>query len=114
MDLARLPYIPGSDKKFDIFADKINRSGVWIDVFEVGTQCLCADEQVAGDLAGIHALCCQAEYFLLTGCQTGIAIRVGSNRAMRAGHSHSLQHARWIDLAHIEKDIHPAVVWTQM
>jgi hypothetical protein len=35
MDLSRLPYIPGSEKKFDIFADKINRSGVWIDVFEV-------------------------------------------------------------------------------
>jgi biotin carboxyl carrier protein len=34
-DLSRLAYIPGTDKKFDIFADKINRSGVWIDVFEV-------------------------------------------------------------------------------
>ena len=34
-DISRLAYIPGTDKKFDIFADKINRSGVWIDVFEV-------------------------------------------------------------------------------
>lgn len=34
-DLSRLAYIPGTDKKFDIFADEINRSGVWIDVFEV-------------------------------------------------------------------------------
>jgi len=34
-DLSRLAYIPGTDQKFDIFADKINRSGVWIDVFEV-------------------------------------------------------------------------------
>jgi biotin carboxyl carrier protein len=34
-NISRLPYIPGTDKKFDIFADEINRSGVWIDVFEV-------------------------------------------------------------------------------
>ena len=34
-DISRLAFIPGTDKKFDIFADKINRSGVWIDVFEV-------------------------------------------------------------------------------
>jgi len=34
-DVTRLAYIPGTNKKFDIFADKINRSGVWIDVFEV-------------------------------------------------------------------------------
>jgi biotin carboxyl carrier protein len=34
-DITRLAYIPGTEKKFDIFADKINRSGVWIDVFEV-------------------------------------------------------------------------------
>lgn len=35
MDITTLANIPGTDKKFDIFADKINRSGVWIDVFEV-------------------------------------------------------------------------------
>lgn len=35
MDISQLANIPNSDKKFDIFADKINRSGVWIDVFEV-------------------------------------------------------------------------------
>lgn len=35
IDINRLPYIPGTNNKFDIFADKINRSGVWIDVFEV-------------------------------------------------------------------------------
>jgi hypothetical protein len=34
-DISRLAFIPGTEKKFDIFADKINRSGVWIDVFEV-------------------------------------------------------------------------------
>ena len=34
-DITRLPYIPGTNMKFDIFADEINRSGVWIDVFEV-------------------------------------------------------------------------------
>lgn len=34
-DLSRLPYVPGTNTKFDIFADKINRSGVTIDVFEV-------------------------------------------------------------------------------
>jgi len=35
IDITRLASIPSSDEKFDIFADKINRSGVWIDVFEV-------------------------------------------------------------------------------
>lgn len=34
-DITRLAFIPGTSKKFDIFADEINRSGVWIDVFEV-------------------------------------------------------------------------------
>jgi pyruvate/2-oxoglutarate dehydrogenase complex dihydrolipoamide acyltransferase (E2) component len=34
-DLSRLPYVPGTNTKFDIFADKINRSGVTVDVFEV-------------------------------------------------------------------------------
>jgi len=34
-DITRLPYVPGTNNKFDIFADKINRSGVTIDVFEV-------------------------------------------------------------------------------
>lgn len=34
-DIHRLPFIPGTNTKFDIFADEINRSGVWIDVFEV-------------------------------------------------------------------------------
>lgn len=35
-NLAQLPYIPGNEtKKFDIFADEINRNGVNIDVFEV-------------------------------------------------------------------------------
>jgi hypothetical protein len=27
--------VPGTNTKFDIFADKINRSGVTVDVFEV-------------------------------------------------------------------------------
>ena len=35
MDISNMAYIPGSDKKFDIFADKINKSGVMIDVVEV-------------------------------------------------------------------------------
>ncbi len=35
MDVTRLPYVPGSNKKFEIFADEINRSGVTVDVFEV-------------------------------------------------------------------------------
>ncbi len=35
-NLERLPYIPGNDsKKFDIFADEINKGGVNVDVFEV-------------------------------------------------------------------------------
>lgn len=34
-NITRLPYVPGTETKFDIFADEINRSGVWIDVFEV-------------------------------------------------------------------------------
>jgi hypothetical protein len=34
-DITRLPFVPGSNRKFDIFADEINRSGVTIDVFEV-------------------------------------------------------------------------------
>lgn len=35
-NLERLPYIPGNDtKKFEIFADEINKSGVNVDVFEV-------------------------------------------------------------------------------
>lgn len=34
--LERLPYIPGNEtKKFDIFADEINKGGVNVDVFEV-------------------------------------------------------------------------------
>ncbi|MBR9998048.1 MAG: lipoyl domain-containing protein [Cyclobacteriaceae bacterium] len=35
IDITRLPFVPGSNRKFDIFADEINRSGVTIDVFEV-------------------------------------------------------------------------------
>jgi hypothetical protein len=31
----RLPYVPDSDKQFNIWADKINKSGVMIDVIEV-------------------------------------------------------------------------------
>lgn len=34
-DISRLPYVPGTNTKFDIFADEINRSGVTVDVFEV-------------------------------------------------------------------------------
>ena len=34
-DISRLPFIPGGDKKFDIYAAEIERSGVWVDVFEV-------------------------------------------------------------------------------
>lgn len=34
-NISRLAYIPGTNKKFDIYADKIQRSGVWVDVFEV-------------------------------------------------------------------------------
>ena len=34
-DVARLPYVPGTNQKFEIFADEIDRSGVTIDVFEV-------------------------------------------------------------------------------
>ncbi|CAN5578946.1 hypothetical protein BH23BAC1_BH23BAC1_39370 [soil metagenome] len=32
--LERMPYIPGSDKRFELFADKITRGGVRVDVFE--------------------------------------------------------------------------------
>lgn len=35
VDISRLPYVPGSNEKFNIFADEINRSGVMVDVFEV-------------------------------------------------------------------------------
>lgn len=31
----RLPYVPDSDKKFLIWADKINKSGVMVDVIEI-------------------------------------------------------------------------------
>ncbi len=31
----RLPYVPDSDKQFKIWADKINKSGVMVDVIEV-------------------------------------------------------------------------------
>jgi hypothetical protein len=34
-NLSRLPYIPGSDKQFELFADKITRGGVQVNVFEV-------------------------------------------------------------------------------
>jgi biotin carboxyl carrier protein len=34
-DINRLPFIPGSGKKFSIYANKINKNGVWVDVFEV-------------------------------------------------------------------------------
>lgn len=34
-DLERLPYVPVTGAKFEIFADKIKRSGVDVDVFEV-------------------------------------------------------------------------------
>ena len=33
--IEELPLIPGSDKKFEIFADKITKSGVTVDVIEV-------------------------------------------------------------------------------
>lgn len=33
-DVTNLPYVPGTDKKFELFADEIERSGVPIDVFE--------------------------------------------------------------------------------
>lgn len=32
--LERLPYIPGSDKQFELFADRITRGGVEVNVFE--------------------------------------------------------------------------------
>lgn len=35
IDISKLPFVPGTNNKFDIFADEINRSGVTIDVFEV-------------------------------------------------------------------------------
>ncbi len=34
-DITRIPYVPGSNKKFEIFADEIERSGITVDVFEV-------------------------------------------------------------------------------
>ncbi len=34
-NVERLPYIPGSDKKFEIYADEIDRAGVQVDVVEV-------------------------------------------------------------------------------
>ena len=34
-EVDRLPYVPDSDKKFLIWADKINKSGVMVDVIEV-------------------------------------------------------------------------------
>jgi len=34
-DISRLAYVPGSDKKFLLWADKINKSGVMVDVLEV-------------------------------------------------------------------------------
>ena len=34
-DISRLPIIPGSGKKFIIYANKILKSGVPVDVFEV-------------------------------------------------------------------------------
>ncbi len=34
-DLTRLPFVPNSDKKYLIWADKINKSGVMVDVIEV-------------------------------------------------------------------------------
>ncbi|MFC2123309.1 hypothetical protein ACFLU5_00740 [Bacteroidota bacterium] len=34
-NISRLAYIPGSNNKFDIYAAEIERSGVWVDVFEV-------------------------------------------------------------------------------
>ncbi len=35
LDISRLAYVPGSEKKFNIFADKIQKSGVTVDVIEV-------------------------------------------------------------------------------
>jgi hypothetical protein len=35
LDITRLPYIPGTDKKFEIYANKIDKNGVMVDVFEV-------------------------------------------------------------------------------
>jgi hypothetical protein len=34
-NLTRLPYVPGKDYRFEIFADKITRGGLLVDVFEV-------------------------------------------------------------------------------
>jgi hypothetical protein len=34
-NLSRLPYVPGTDYKFEIFADKITKGGILVDVFEV-------------------------------------------------------------------------------
>ena len=34
-NIARLPYIPGTDKRFEIFADKIQKSNQMVDVVEV-------------------------------------------------------------------------------
>lgn len=34
-DISRLSYIPGSDKQFAIYANKLNKNGVLVDVFEV-------------------------------------------------------------------------------
>ncbi len=34
-DIKRLPFVPDSDKKFLLWADKINKSGVMVDVIEV-------------------------------------------------------------------------------
>ncbi len=35
LDIDRLAYVPGSEKKFNIFADRIQKSGVTVDVIEV-------------------------------------------------------------------------------
>lgn len=35
LDITRLPFIPGSEKRFEIFANKIDKNGVLVDVFEV-------------------------------------------------------------------------------
>jgi len=35
INIQRLPYVPGTNQRFEIFADEINRSGVTVDVFEV-------------------------------------------------------------------------------
>ncbi len=34
-NLQRLPYVPGTEKEFEIYADELNKSGVNVDVFEV-------------------------------------------------------------------------------